>query len=114
MLLPVADEDDGLEEQVVILELGPGQGEEQEYLSVLNDYITMIHVGTADGSDTYGALNTDSKIGVTKTAWNNMEYMPVVYTEYIPDGDNLLTNGFYGANQIVSDELQQFGLFEYP
>ena len=80
----------------------------------LNDYITMIHVGTADGSDTYGALNTDSKIGVTKTAWNNMEYMPVVYTEYIPDGDNLLTNGFYGANQIVSDELQQFGLFEYP
>lgn len=34
VLLPVADEDDGLEEQVVILELGPGQGEEQEYLSV--------------------------------------------------------------------------------
>lgn len=34
VLLPVADEDDGLEEQVVILELGPGQGDEQEYLSV--------------------------------------------------------------------------------
>ena len=34
VLLPVADEDDGLEEQGVILELGPGQGEEQEYLSV--------------------------------------------------------------------------------
>ena len=81
----------------------------------LNDYNTLIRVGTGDGSDTYGELNATSKIGVTKTAWRDgQDYMPVVYTEYNPHGNNLLTDSRYAASQIIFDQLQKYGLFEYP
>ena len=80
----------------------------------LNDYVTMISVGTGDGSDSFGALNTTSRIGVTKTAWEGLEYMPVVYTEYRPHGDNLITDSHYHDGQIVFDQDMHYGLYPYP
>ena len=80
----------------------------------LNDFNTLISVGS--GSDTtFRALKSTSRIGVTKTAWNpDLYYMPVVFTEYNPYGENLITDGSYADNQIVFDQQQHYGLFEYP
>ena len=80
----------------------------------ISHYNTVIHVGTAAAGDEFGPLNAGSRIGVTKTAWGGMDYMPVVYTEDNSHGDNLVTNGNYALGQIIYDELHQYGLLEYP
>lgn len=80
----------------------------------ISHYNTVIHVGTAAAGDEFGPLNPGSRIGVTKTAWNDMDYMPVVLTENNSHGDNLVTIGNYAPGQIIYDELHQYGLVEYP
>ena len=63
---------------------GANEVAENVYLPTFN---TNILIGTQDPTDIYGALETNSKVGVTKTAWNNnYYYMPVLYSE---DGDHL-------------------------
>ena len=90
-------------------------GEETAQNVYLKDYRTMIRVGNTDGTGNYVALNNDMpRIGVTKTAWNDMEYMPVVYTENTDHGTNLLSNSFYDDDQIVFDQQKIYGLVEYP
>ncbi len=79
----------------------------------LNDYGTMISLGSTDGH--YGILNKKSRIGITKTAWDDKEYMPIVNMETISLGDNLLSdNGDYGVDDIVFDQDELFGLLPFP
>jgi hypothetical protein len=78
----------------------------------LRDYLTMIKLGSTEG--TYVALADTARVGVTKTAWEDQDYMPVVLTENISYGNNLRTFGSYAPGQIVYDELQHYGLIEYP
>ena len=81
----------------------------------LKDYQTVISVGTADGNDTYAALYDTPRIGITKTAWDNNQYMPIVFTENPAHGENLLSDGgTYNASNIVFDQDHTYGLVEYP
>ena len=98
--------------QVTIVNSTPTYVDQNVYL---NDYETVIQVGTGDGTDTYGALDKNSRIGVTKTDWGTANYLPVVYTDYEPFTDNLLSPyGSYVDGQIIYDELEEYGLLEYP
>ena len=78
----------------------------------LNDYNTMISLGSSEGS--YGALNEESRVGITKVAWEDQDYMPVIFTDNASLGTNLLTYGSYVPDQVVYDEQEVYGVLEYP
>ena len=76
----------------------------------LDDYNTVINVGTDLSTDSYGPLNPGSKVGVTKIDWRDKAYMPVVYTENVHHYTNLL------GDNIIYDENtpHTYRLYEYP
>ena len=83
----------------------------------LNDYETVITLGTIDGK--YVGLTTGkSRIGVTKTAWEDYSYMPIVYSDNPALWENLTatSDGFYHDSpvQIVFDQQENHGVLEYP
>lgn len=79
----------------------------------LNDYNTVITLGTMDGAYV-GLTNGKAKIGVTKTAWDDMEYMPIVYSDNQALLTPLETGGLYANGQIIFDQQEKYGLFKYP
>ena len=79
----------------------------------LNDYNTVITLGTMDGVYV-GLTDGKAKIGVTKTAWDDMEYMPIVYSDNQALLTPLVTDGLYANGQIIFDQQEKYGLFVYP
>ena len=79
----------------------------------LNDYNTVITLGTMDGVYV-GLTDGKAKIGVTKTAWDDMEYMPIVYSDNQALLTPLETGGLYADGQIIFDQQEKYGLFAYP
>ncbi len=87
---------------------------ERENVYIAN-YNTAISVGTMATDDPYGTLNAGSRIGVTKNDWNGQKYTPVVYTEYIPHGEDFVSYGSYLRDQqVIYDDGAIYGLLEYP
>ena len=74
----------------------------------ITGYNTVLSVGTMDDKDTYGALNEEARIGVTKVDWDDQEYMPVVFAENFAHASNLF------GDRIVFDEGDRYFLTEYP
>ena len=74
----------------------------------LADSSAVISIGTILSTDTYGPLNADSKVGVTKIDWRDHEIMPIVFAENTDHYANLL------GDHIIFDEEPRYVLYEYP
>ncbi|MBO7082367.1 MAG: T9SS type A sorting domain-containing protein [Bacteroidales bacterium] len=76
----------------------------------LANYETYISVGTLDALDSYGPLNDNVRIGVTKplSVWADLEYVPVVFTENTDHWTNLF------GDHIIYDEHDGNVLDIYP
>ena len=72
----------------------------------LEDYNTVIHVGTANPNDYFVGLDPTSKLGITKTDWDDeLYYMPVLYSD---EGMDYLGN--LARNIIVFDDQSIYAI----
>lgn len=75
----------------IVTHTGNAQGGDSNNNVYLKNESSIVQVGTIDPNDVYGALESESRIGVTKGNWGRYYYTPIAYSEVGNDYlDNLI------------------------